>query len=165
MGSLFSTIDYDPETEVPDLTEKVVLVTGGSSGIGYETVKLFVKKGAKVYMGARNESRATGAIGQLKAEGILDSSKGSVIWLPLDLAIPRTTTAGAQDFMRRESRLDVLGFLEVIQQWDFPGQRSYMDGYRAYANLQKTFMTLGPVLGRLAVMLSKLFFIEPSKGA
>ncbi|KAG8869810.1 hypothetical protein FRB97_000725 [Tulasnella sp. 331] len=33
------------------------------------------------------------------------------------------------------------------------------------ANLQKTFMTLGPVLGRLAVMLSKLFFIEPSKGA
>ncbi|KAG8868003.1 hypothetical protein FRB98_003866 [Tulasnella sp. 332] len=126
MGALFSTIDYDPETEVPDLTEKVVLVTGGSSSIGYETVKLFVKKGAKVYMGAMNGSRATGAIGQLKAEGILDSSKGSVIWLLLDLAIPRTTTTGAQDFMCRKSRLDVL------ECWELAVRQSLLKRFQHY---------------------------------
>lgn len=109
MGILFSSNNYNPETDIPDLSGKVVLVTGGNSGIGYETVKAFVKKGAKVYLGARNESRATGAIAQLKADGVLDMGNGSVIWLPLDLATPKTTTAGAQDFLRREGRLDILG--------------------------------------------------------
>ena len=32
------------------LKEKVVIVTGGTRGIGYETVKLFVENGAKVVL-------------------------------------------------------------------------------------------------------------------
>ncbi|KAG8983995.1 hypothetical protein FRB94_014328 [Tulasnella sp. JGI-2019a] len=100
MGLLFSFNNYNPETDIPNLTGKVVLVTGGNSGIGYETVKAFVKKGAKVYLGARNESRATGAIAQLKAEGVLYHGHGLVEWLPLDLATPKTAKLGARGFLR-----------------------------------------------------------------
>ncbi|KAJ7694373.1 hypothetical protein B0H17DRAFT_869064, partial [Mycena rosella] len=40
--------------EIPDLSGKVAIVTGGNSGIGRETVKALVKHTAKVYILARN---------------------------------------------------------------------------------------------------------------
>lgn len=62
--------------------------------------------------GCSNESRATGAIARLKAEGALDGSrKGQVEWLPLALASPATTRLGVDKFLKRESRLDILGQL------------------------------------------------------
>lgn len=54
MGDFISSIPkYNPGKDIPDLTEKVDIVTGGNTGIGYETVKELVKHGAKVYLGAR----------------------------------------------------------------------------------------------------------------
>jgi NAD(P)-dependent dehydrogenase (short-subunit alcohol dehydrogenase family) len=34
---------------------KVILVTGGNTGIGFELVRLLAEKGHMVYLGARNE--------------------------------------------------------------------------------------------------------------
>ncbi|KAG9002238.1 hypothetical protein FRB94_004053 [Tulasnella sp. JGI-2019a] len=96
---------YEPRRDIPDLKGKV---TGGNAGIGFYTVAELVKHGAKVYMGARNESRATGAIAQLKAEGFLDGIIGQVIWHRLDLSTPKSTRAGAEAFLKRETRLDIL---------------------------------------------------------
>lgn len=39
-----------------DLTGKIALVTGGNSGIGYETVKALADRGAQVVVGARDAS-------------------------------------------------------------------------------------------------------------
>ncbi|KAG8997604.1 hypothetical protein FRB94_003311 [Tulasnella sp. JGI-2019a] len=107
MGNSNST--YNPTTDIPDLKGKVIIVTGANVGIGYETVAELVKHGAKVYMGARNESRATGAIAKLQAQGYLDGpNAGEVVWLKLDLATPEAAKSSAQEFLRRETRLDVL---------------------------------------------------------
>jgi len=98
---------YNPDTDIPDLTGKVALVSGGNGGIGYHTVKELAKHGAKVYMGSRSEAKAKTALVQLKDEGALDGP-GSVEWLKLDISTPALARAGAEEFMRRESRLDIL---------------------------------------------------------
>lgn len=107
MGSALSgNSSFNPATDIPNLAEKVALVTGANTGIGYETAKLLLHHGAKVYLGARNESKALAAMARLK-EGTGDV-QGQVEWLKLDLSTPSTTRAGAEDFIRRETRLDIL---------------------------------------------------------
>ncbi|KZT34504.1 NAD(P)-binding protein [Sistotremastrum suecicum HHB10207 ss-3] len=94
-----------PSLDIVELNGKVVIVTGGNSGIGYETIKILSKCGAKVYMGARNEGRAAAAITRLESEGV---ESGKVSWLRLDLADPRLAKKAADEFKTKERRLDVL---------------------------------------------------------
>ncbi|KAJ7775733.1 NAD-P-binding protein [Mycena maculata] len=93
------------EDDLVDLHGKVVLVTGGNTGIGYATIQMLARRGAKVYMGARDQGRAEAAIKQLETENIND---GSVHWLKLDLSDPRTAKAAANEFLGKEQRLDIL---------------------------------------------------------
>ena len=81
-----------------------------SAGIGFATVQHLARAGAKVYLAARNESRATGAIARLEQEG-LQPGDGEVIWLKLDLSDPRDAKKAAEEFLKREKRLDILGEL------------------------------------------------------
>ncbi|KAF7326731.1 Short-chain dehydrogenase/reductase family protein [Mycena venus] len=43
---------FVPE-DIPDLSDKTILITGGNSGIGYQTAKELLLKGATVYLSAR----------------------------------------------------------------------------------------------------------------
>lgn len=54
-----------------DLKDKVVLVTGGSSGIGYAIAEMAKNKGAKVIIAARNRERLDKAAKQLSALPVL----------------------------------------------------------------------------------------------
>ncbi|EED80526.1 predicted protein, partial [Postia placenta Mad-698-R] len=92
--------------ELPDLSGKVVVVTGGNSGVGFATILHLARHGAKVYMAARNEQRATAAIERLRAAG-LGPGNGEVIWLPLDYSDPRLAKAAAEELMEKEDRLDL----------------------------------------------------------
>ncbi len=78
-----------------------------SSGIGYATIRHLARRGAKVYMAAGNEQRANAAIEHLRAEG-LGPGNGEVLWHKLDLSDPRNVQQAAEEFMKREERLDVL---------------------------------------------------------
>lgn len=51
------------------LEGKVVIITGGTSGIGYRTVEIFVEQGARVLIAARSED-----VGQVLAERLGDSA-------------------------------------------------------------------------------------------
>ncbi|KAF4615731.1 hypothetical protein D9613_012455 [Agrocybe pediades] len=97
--------DMISEEDLSDLHGKVVIVTGSNCGIGYATVQFLARKGAKVYMAARNEGKAREAIKQLKEEDIAD---GTVEWLELDLEDPRKAKKAAEKFLKKEKRLDVL---------------------------------------------------------
>lgn len=51
------------------LEDKVALVTGGSSGIGYEIAKLFAYEGARVMIVGRNEERCMEVVKEIQTQG------------------------------------------------------------------------------------------------
>lgn len=88
---------------IPDLSDKVIIVTGGNSGIGKETVRALLSKNAKVYIASHNQARVDTAIEELeKATG------NKALFLELNLASLSSVKAAAQAFQRLESKLDVL---------------------------------------------------------
>ncbi|KAM5540685.1 hypothetical protein V8D89_005716 [Ganoderma adspersum] len=108
MGAFFSR-RFNPDTDIPDLGGKVILVTGGNAGIGFAVIQRLVRHGAKVYMGARNQEKARAAIERLHAHASgIGSENGQVVWLDLDLSDPRKVQKAAEEVIQREERLDVL---------------------------------------------------------
>ena len=61
---------------------KVILITGGSSGIGLKAAELFLDKGAAVAINGRDEKRGTAAVAELKKK-YLD---GKVVFIPGDVS-------------------------------------------------------------------------------
>lgn len=51
------------------LSGKVAIVTGASSGIGYETAKLFAKEGAKVVVTSRREQELNALVAEIERAG------------------------------------------------------------------------------------------------
>ncbi|KAF8512183.1 NAD-P-binding protein [Gautieria morchelliformis] len=95
---------FVPARDIPDLTGKVTIVTGGNSGIGYQTVKQLLLKNAKVYLAARSATRCEDAVKRLKEE---TGGKEPVI-LHLDLADLHSVKKAAEEFLSKEERLDIL---------------------------------------------------------
>ena len=51
------------------LQDKVAIITGGSTGIGFATSRLFASEGARVLMASRNSGRGEEAVAQIEEEG------------------------------------------------------------------------------------------------
>ncbi|KAJ7660835.1 NAD(P)-binding protein [Mycena polygramma] len=94
---------FHPERDMPDLSCKVVLVTGGNAGIGYHTVRYLLLKNAKVYLAARSAEKGAEAIRQLEAE-----TGKEAVFLQLNLADLASVRRSATAFLEQEPRLDVL---------------------------------------------------------
>jgi NADP-dependent 3-hydroxy acid dehydrogenase YdfG len=56
-------------TEMSNITDKVVVITGASSGIGETTAKFLAKQGAKVVLGARRSNRIDAVVQEISASG------------------------------------------------------------------------------------------------
>ena len=67
---------------IPDLTGKVIIVTGANSGIGYEAAKEFSRKGAQTILACRSMQKAEVA----HAELLTEIPDASVEIMQLDLA-------------------------------------------------------------------------------
>jgi NAD(P)-dependent dehydrogenase (short-subunit alcohol dehydrogenase family) len=94
---------WSPDS-LPDLTGKVVVVTGGNSGVGAETVEVLAKKGATVYLGARSKSKADAAMKEMKSR----VPNGDIVFLPMDLSDFSTVKSAASTFLAKETHLDYL---------------------------------------------------------
>ncbi|MFO0660969.1 MAG: oxidoreductase [Polyangiaceae bacterium] len=92
------------ESSIPDQTGKVVIVTGGNSGIGWQAARALADHGATVVLACRSAARGAEAADKLKA--FVPDAKVDV--QPLDLASLASVRAFAESFLRSYERLDVL---------------------------------------------------------
>ncbi|KZV81011.1 NAD(P)-binding protein [Exidia glandulosa HHB12029] len=98
---------FNPQTDIPSLTGKVAIVTGGNRGIGYHITLELARHGATVYLAARSESAAKDAIRQMDEE-LEAAARGRVKFLHLDLSTIKGAKSSAEHFLTLEGQLDIL---------------------------------------------------------
>ncbi|KAF7552412.1 hypothetical protein G7Z17_g4364 [Cylindrodendrum hubeiense] len=94
------------EKDIPDLTNKVYVVTGSNTGVGFELTRILYSANATVYMACRTERKTLSAIEDIKTT--VPGSKGRLEYLYLDLGDLRTIKPAAEVLISKEDRLDVL---------------------------------------------------------
>jgi NAD(P)-dependent dehydrogenase (short-subunit alcohol dehydrogenase family) len=94
----------DEVLEGIDLSGKLALVTGGSSGLGAETACALASKGARVVMTARNMVK-----GEEVAQGIRASTGNEAVEvMALELGSFASIRAFAEKFLAKQDSLDIL---------------------------------------------------------
>lgn len=98
-------VRYQPDIEIPDLSGRIILITGANGGIGEETaLQLFKHNPSRIYLAARNREKAQHAISNIEK-----SSPGTKIsFVRLDLTSFESILDAAKKVRQECSRLDVL---------------------------------------------------------
>ena len=92
------------ETDIPDQTGKIALITGANSGIGFEAARALVQHGATVVLGCRNRGKADEAVASIAAT----NPSGSTEVLEIDLADLESVEKAAKEFLASHEKLDLL---------------------------------------------------------
>lgn len=79
------------------MKKRIVLITGGNKGLGYETARRLKELGYDVYIGARDPERGASAAKSL-----------GVAYLPLDVTDDASVAVAAERLRELEGRLDIL---------------------------------------------------------
>ncbi|GAA0604660.1 SDR family NAD(P)-dependent oxidoreductase [Kribbella sandramycini] len=89
--------------DIPDLTGRRALVTGATSGLGYETAKVLLERNAEVVLAARNPQKtAEAAVSLTKATGKVPRT------VELDLADLASVERAASELAQNYDGLDIL---------------------------------------------------------
>ncbi|KAI6038879.1 hypothetical protein EDC04DRAFT_1844250 [Pisolithus marmoratus] len=89
--------------DIPDLTGKVVLVTGANTGIGKETARALLTKNARVWIACRDVAKGESALRELRENTGRDAHL-----LKLNLANLRSIKEASEEFLSKETQLHVL---------------------------------------------------------
>jgi NAD(P)-dependent dehydrogenase (short-subunit alcohol dehydrogenase family) len=90
--------------QIPPQPGKVAIVTGGNSGIGYETALGLAKKDVEIILACRNLLKAEEA----KSKLVSEYSKAKIICMKLDVSRLREVREFADQFQKKYNRLDLL---------------------------------------------------------
>jgi NAD(P)-dependent dehydrogenase (short-subunit alcohol dehydrogenase family) len=89
--------------QLPDLTGKIYVITGGNSGIGFEAAKHLGKAGGDIVLACRSVAKAQAAARELRTY-----VRGKVDVLKLDLSDLSSVRAAAKDISEKYSKIDAL---------------------------------------------------------
>ena len=92
------------EENIPDLTGKIVIVTGATSGIGFEAAKALVNKNAEVIIAVRNPEKGERAVREI----INQNNRANVKVIQLDLADLQSVKTFAGNFKKTYRSLNIL---------------------------------------------------------
>ena len=107
----------------PNIADKVVVITGASSGLGASTAKLLARHGAKVVLGARRKDRIDAVVQEISVAG------GTATGFAADVTKRADVEALIQGAVDRFGRVDVLvnnaGIMAIapiqllkVEEWD-----------------------------------------------
>lgn len=88
--------------DIPDLSGKKIVVTGGNSGLGFESVKAFAKNGADVILASRSVENG------LQAKKMIGEVKGMIEVMQLDLQDFNSIKKFSELCKTHFSKLDVI---------------------------------------------------------
>ena len=98
-------VSFTAKTDIPSLEGKVILVTGGNSGLGKQSILEFARHGpAQIWLAARSAGKAKAAIDDIKKE-IPDAN---ITPLDIDLTSLESVKNAAKVFREKSDRLDLL---------------------------------------------------------
>lgn len=89
---------------IADQNGRIVIVTGSSSGIGYEAARVLANKNAEVIIAVRNLEKGESAADKIRAQ----NADANVKVMQLDLADLASTRKFADEFKAAYSKLDLL---------------------------------------------------------
>jgi Dehydrogenases with different specificities (related to short-chain alcohol dehydrogenases) len=87
-----------------DLTDKVIVITGASSGLGRETAKILASMKGKIVLACRNEEKTMPIIRQMQEE----SSNKHIYFMKLDLEDLESIRNFAETFKKKFDKIDIL---------------------------------------------------------
>ncbi len=106
-----------------NIADKVVVITGASSGIGESTAKLLARNGATVVLGARRRDRIDALVREISASG------GKAVGFPVDVTKRTEVDAFIKGAIESFGRVDVIvnnaGIMPIapiealkVEEWD-----------------------------------------------
>ena len=106
-----------------NIENKVIVITGASSGLGEATARLLAKKGAKVVLGARRTEKLEAIVHDIRAEG------GQAEFIGMDITKPHEVQALIEKALSAFGQIDVLvnnaGLMSIaplselkVDEWD-----------------------------------------------
>ena len=106
-----------------NIENKVIVITGGSSGLGEATARFLAQKGAKVVLGARRSEKLAAIVNDIRAQGgeaefvTMDVTKSDQVQMLIDKAIE---TFGRLDVMINNAGLMSIAPLAELKvdEWD-----------------------------------------------
>ncbi|WP_406200282.1 SDR family oxidoreductase [Kitasatospora sp. NBC_01560] len=125
-----------------DLAGKVVVITGGSRGIGAETARSFARQGASVAVLGRDAAALDAVAGELRADGA--KALGTVADCTDAAALARAAALIGEEL----GPVDVLAAFAGGDGYPVPTVRETEEHWRSVldANLTATFLTVGAFL-------------------
>ncbi|MEM6380098.1 MAG: SDR family oxidoreductase [Bacteroidota bacterium] len=137
--------------KIKGLSGKTFIITGTTSGTGFEASRILLSKGAKVVMLNRNAKKSEDVIATLKKEL---GNHINVSFILMDLAEQASVRKAAQEVLEKVTRIDALMCNGAIAQ--VPTQKLTVDGFESQLGVNH--------YGHFTLQGILLPLIEKSKG-
>ena len=146
----FGKQGWTPE-RIGDLTGKTFVITGTTSGTGFEATRILLSKGAKVVMLNRNAKKSDNVIATLRDELGSHIDVSSIL---LDLAEQASVRKAAAEVLEKVTHIDALLCNGAIAQ--VPNQKLTVDGFESQLGVNH--------FGHFTLQALLFPLIEKSKG-
>ncbi|KAK4097297.1 NAD(P)-binding protein [Parathielavia hyrcaniae] len=105
MPSRSKPVPFNPATDIPSLTDKIILVTGSNVGLGKQAVLEFARHNPRlIWLAARSVTKANAAVAEIKQH----VPNAPIQVLELDLASLASVKKAAATVLATSPRLDIL---------------------------------------------------------